>query len=320
MNLYKILAFVLKSILLLSISSQAQNTFKVDSVKVASKPLKVFNVDTLLKLKTQHQIVYMPESLKGIKLHPSYNNGLVDAVYEAYSSHRPLILSPDIVWLTISQGVSIHINQNFDKLKTKLFKSPEPVQLLVRNDSIEIKPQYWTSVINEFAGQTKANTKGDFYNILVPQFSTTTKDITTAYQINLMETYRQAFEYLGESGCGIPTITLEGTKEDWQLIYNQLDNLNQFGLQEWVKELKPVIQEFINTYDQKTNQKFWSSIYKDASEYGAFYVSGWIIKFFPYLTGLDFDSKVVQDKSKGNDENDFTRKVKKNYYLNQIFL
>ncbi|MBL7775710.1 MAG: DUF4419 domain-containing protein, partial [Saprospiraceae bacterium] len=43
---------------------------------------------------------------------PASTNGFLYAVYRAYAEHRPLVLSPDMVWLTILQGFSTHVNLN----------------------------------------------------------------------------------------------------------------------------------------------------------------------------------------------------------------
>jgi hypothetical protein len=40
-----------------------------------------------------------------------------DGIYHAYLEHRPVVLSPDAVWLLISQGFAQHVNANAEKLR-----------------------------------------------------------------------------------------------------------------------------------------------------------------------------------------------------------
>ncbi|MEM1030549.1 MAG: DUF4419 domain-containing protein [Myxococcota bacterium] len=44
-------------------------------------------------------------------------HALVNAVHLAFSQHRPLRLSPDAIWLTISQGFARHIEENAEALR-----------------------------------------------------------------------------------------------------------------------------------------------------------------------------------------------------------
>jgi hypothetical protein len=58
--------------------------------------------------------------------------------------------------------------------------------------------------------------------------------------------------------------------------------LDDLGLSEWKESLIPVLNEFVEAKKGNVNLNFWKDIYKDSKVYNEFYVSGWIIKFFPY--------------------------------------
>lgn len=74
-----------------------------------------------------------------------------------------------------------------------------------------------------------------------------------------------------------------GTPEDWKKIYDQLDAFSKFGLSHWVKELKPVLHEFVLAIEGSPKIEFWQSFYKSAEVYDVDVISGWILKFYPYL-------------------------------------
>jgi hypothetical protein len=227
--------------------------------------------------------MFIPNEHANLQLVNTHYNGLIHTLQYCYDQHRPLVLSPDVIWLAIIQGVSIHVNKNFTKLEKKLFKENKPKTLIARNDSLSFGAEHWENLINQLAQETKSYTNEDYYSFFVPKFSTTSQIQTTAFQITLLNTYKKAFAYVGESGCGIPYIRLIGNKSDWELIYVHLDHLDLIGLTNWKNELKPLLKEFINVYDNKINTLFWQSIYKNMSDYNAFYISGWILKLFPYI-------------------------------------
>ena len=47
---------------------------------------------------------------------------LLAAVGMAFAQHRPLVLSPDAVWLTIAQGVAQHVRLHAEALRSRLVR------------------------------------------------------------------------------------------------------------------------------------------------------------------------------------------------------
>ena len=258
--------------------------FDVSDVKISSKPMADTDALLVFENRIEKEIYTCPEEFENTLLVPVYNNALIEAIQNSFAQHRPLVLSPDIIWLSICQGFSIHVNEKFDSLKKQLFTSDKKKELLVRNDALVTgKAAAWKELIHSLSAEIQKNTKKDAYSMVVQQFSTTTDIEKTAYEITLMESFKKAFSYTAESGCGIPRITLKGKREDWEKIYNEVDKLRDYGLSEWVDNLKPLLKEFVNVFDNKINKKFWQGLYKESSDYGATTVSGWCIKLFPYL-------------------------------------
>jgi hypothetical protein len=55
-------------------------------------------------------------------------NGFVAAVAMSYNFHLPLILSPDDIWITVLQGLRVHMNQQKEKEFFKLtFKDMDKI-------------------------------------------------------------------------------------------------------------------------------------------------------------------------------------------------
>lgn len=276
-----------ENLILEDTSTVNEITFAVDSVEIARELLTTYPIKRILTNQFSLPINYIPTAHDSLNLAPIHGNGLIWTLQECYDKHRPLILTPDAIWLTICQGVSLHVNQHFDSLQGVLFNENKPDEIIARNDSLANDADQWANLVNDISDQTIAYTNADIHDFFVPEYSTTNSATKMVYQINLLETYEKAFTYVGESGCGIPSIKLEGYKKDWVAIYNQLDQLDVFGLSNWKDNLKPIIKEFIATYDGEINTAFWKDIYKNATEYNGFYISGWIIKFFPYIKVKD---------------------------------
>jgi len=260
--------------------------FNVSPVEIAKEFLVADSSFKIFEDKLGKELLFVPNEHSNLQLVKAYNNVFIQTLELCYDQHRPLILTPDAIWLVISQGASIHINENYKKLEKDIFKKNKPKELLIRNDSLEYGSKHWENLISSLANETSKYTKESYYSFFVPQFSTTTQVIKTSYQINLLHSYKKAFTYVGESGCGIPYIRLTGSKADWEQIYSNLQKLNKIGLSDWREELEPIIKEFINVFDNQINSEFWGNIYKNMMNYNEFYISGWVIKFFPYLEGM----------------------------------
>ena len=82
--------------------------------------------------------------------------------------------------------------------------------------------------------------------------------------------------------CGIPSVTLEGEKSDWERLLARLDKLDSFGEEPkaWAAMLRPILTRFVRAFDGKPDIKFWSRVchyHSDGS--GPTYLSGWITAF-----------------------------------------
>jgi hypothetical protein len=83
--------------------------------------------------------------------------------------------------------------------------------------------------------------------------------------------------------CGIPSITLEGTTQDWIEIVKNFRRFRTYGLQWWIDKLEPILKQFAYASSGKVDQDFWQNIYKLQGGSGGPYITGWILKFFPYI-------------------------------------
>ncbi len=282
--------------------------FDVDNVKIAEDYRKENDIQTTIR----REAYFIPEEHRTEQLVYIHCCNLPNAVMTAYKEHRPLALSPDEIWLTICQGMSIHINENFKRLKHKIYKGKVSQQLTVENNKLGLYDPAWQELVDSMATKTSNYTGTLFYDAFVPQFSTTTPTIKTAYQITLLGAQQKAFDYVAITACGIPYITLLGTTEDWKLIKTKLSILDQLGMKKWKASLEPIIDQFICASEGKADIEFWQHIYKDKrDEYDAYAISGWIHKLYPYI--IDIDHKNFKQSYKPNPF--LEKKLKSDDYL-----
>jgi len=259
-------------------------TFEICKISEPKKLLSVVEFKILVQNKYEDKLYFFDPSQLKLKVVENPMNGFVYAIHTAFSEHRPLTLKPDDIWLCIVQGLSIHINHNYEKYGSKIVNFKGKKQLVMRNDELGETAEAWGSLIDSFSAKASGFLKNDFATKVIPQFTTTSRSSNIAYKVTLLETVHKSFEYIGMTGCGIPRITLHGRKEDWQNIKNRLQILDAFDMQYWHKELDSVVNQFIAVYDKKQNNEFWKNIYKlTGEEYEPSFVSGWVVKLFPYL-------------------------------------
>ncbi|RIB26887.1 hypothetical protein C2G38_1896745, partial [Gigaspora rosea] len=222
------------------------------------------------------------------------SNGFAAAIIHAYNYHQHLRLSPDDIWLTISQGVSRHINYNDGKFRRNFVKHEgQETVSIVGDDILSFNPNEntlegnWPEAVNRLVRETdKRVEKIDLAQFLECDFSTTTSSSLTASRIVLLDMVKAYFKYNIGFCCGIPKVTLEGTLEDWTKLQEKVIKLRNLNLELdfWLDRLEPVIWKLVYTYRGEIDEDFWSKIINMQcyGSGGQAKINGWIAAFFPY--------------------------------------
>ena len=90
------------------------------------------------------------------------------------------------------------------------------------------------------------------------------------------------FDYKIILQCGIPSVTLEGEKSDWERLLTRLDKLDSFGEEPkvWAALLRPILTRFVRAFDGEPDVEFWSRVcHYHRYGSGTSYLSGWITAF-----------------------------------------
>ncbi|MEM8891397.1 MAG: DUF4419 domain-containing protein, partial [Bacteroidota bacterium] len=240
-----------------------------------------------------------PQTLADFGSHP-----FLGSLYSAYADHRPVILSPDMIWLLILQGFSRHVNYNTALLSELLGLAKEKVELIVERQSEFLEGGYevWEEAILEFEQALRGHMGDTFMDKLLPDFSTTRHKEYIAGMISVMDSLKPFFTYTIEvCVCGIPSISLEGKQADWVKLKQKALALKQYELDWWIDDLAPILDQFIAAFSGSIDKDFWRNIFKihlpqmcgDSEK-----IDGWITHFFPYnRKGVRRAGEVITDIS-----------------------
>jgi hypothetical protein len=216
-------------------------------------------------------------------LEPDGVHPLLSAIGRAFAEHRPLVLSPDVVWLTIAQGVAQHIRLHVEELRPRLVNHPGRKRLTVTLDGpMPTDANSWAQAVETFGKLLGSESRpaADFEC----DFSTSTDVERIAGRIVMLDAYSPYFTYILRCVCGIPSITLTGTAGDWRKIRDRVPVIADLGLADWCRSLTPITEQFARAASGDVDVAFWRRIYNPADAYGGEIITGWAARLYPYLT------------------------------------
>lgn len=167
-------------------------------------------------------------------------NGLINAFLLAYNNHLPLRLKPDDIHLALQMVCSTALNNRGGQ-----------------GPKIALQAKMVHFDFHEFTNQMHRNIRecmeaadsrsGTMLDALQCQYSTTTKLITAVSMAITMNTFQCYFSYSIMLGCGIPSIIMEGTREDWELLHQRYQILKivfMDDLKSWFAKADPIFDMF----------------------------------------------------------------------------
>ena len=211
-------------------------------------------------------------------------NGFVYTVIEAYNNHRGLIVRPDDVWLAIMTQFSFFVNGHAEALR-KVFVAHEGKRELVVESGGNRYAMDTASMVHRMTALMEEQIADpSLCEWVMPNFTTTTPVDKTTCAIVMMGMMKDYFAYKFNLRCGIPKVTLEGEKKDWETILHRLEHLKKYGIQTiaWYHLLRPVLSRFVTAYDHPThadNLDFWNKAAHRELGSGPQWLSGWITAF-----------------------------------------
>jgi hypothetical protein len=235
------------------------------------------------------------------RLHPA--NPLIAALRLAYERHYPVVISPDVFWLMIAQGLARHVRLNAEDLRDRFVGHCGQKDLVVkRDDFVKGSPENpWPEVFGEFSEPIRAHIGPEKHELFVADFSTTTPTAKAAMEIVLFDAMQPYFRYITSMLCGIPSVVLEGTPEDWYRMVERVQRFTEFGLSWWVGRLVPVLRTIAESADGRDHRSFWQGMISKGTFCGQPLVGGWVQYLFPYLKNVSNPASFVVADSMNED-------------------
>jgi hypothetical protein len=262
-------------------------TFAVHDVAPATDRLPTCKTHEAIRQRSNGPIEsccdYSADCVALVRCHP-----LLAAVHLAFSQHRPLVLSPDMIWITIAQGVAQHVANHSEALRPLMVHHHHHQGKLeitvVRRDFIPGSPENpWPEVFSTFSEAIRQHSNEDVHRLFLADFSTTGAVERAVSEVVLMDAFQPYFLFALWCVCGIPGITLEGTVDDWRHLRVKIEGLKRFGLDEWLEHLRPICDQFEFAAEGDVDLPHWRNIYKLEQAYGGDLINGWIGQLFPYV-------------------------------------
>lgn len=210
----------------------------------------------------------------------------IATIHFAFSSHRPLVLTPDIFWLLIMQGLAQHVNANSEELRHMFVDHKGKRELSIRRDDfVKGSPENpWNEAVAEFSDQIRALIGEANYARIMAHFSTTGPVEKTVFEMTLMNVMKSYIDLTMHTLCGIPEVILEGTAEDWQTLPGRAAAIGEaYDLDWWTNLIVPILERIARNAAGADDPELWKNIYKMNSMSGGPYVTGWITDFVPYV-------------------------------------
>ena len=233
---------------------------------------------------------------------------LIRGLMLAYENHYPITVSPDMILILFLQGYSRFMEKYSEKFRNQYVNFEGKKELSVKRNGItpeKATSEIWQGIVDEFTTKIKESVGEDIISNLESNFTTTKPVHLTTSQLSIMSSMKQYFTYkVVMCVCGISSIKLEGSLEDWQKIKKKFEFLSkkEFGLNWWTESLIPIINKIIETkiyYSQNKDinyelRTFWKDMIrlKKGWVYEPTVIDGWIVKFIPNLS--EEEPKVFQ--------------------------
>lgn len=218
-------------------------------------------------------------------------NGFVETVLHAFQHDMHLELRPDNVWHAIMSQFSFYINAHSEELRLVFVNHSGQKHL-----KLDITPYtIWDAdvghVSSRMAGLVKQNLADpDLADWLLPEFSTTLESDRVITAMMLLGAMKKYFRYTMVSGCGFPSVTLHGDREDWVDLTARAKRFAYgFGTEAeaWSVPLVRVLEMMVTSFDRPDTDEirdFWMSAChvdkaKGSGRGGYHRLSGWLTIF-----------------------------------------
>lgn len=237
-------------------------------------------------------------------------NGLINAALTAWNKHHNLVLRPDDIWTAILSQLGFYINKNTEQLRAHFVAHDGKRQITV-TQVCTIETADFGSFATLMADSIGDNvTDPTLKDWILPSFSTTTKRDVIVASVLFMGAMQQYFEYFFDCAtCGIPAVTLLGSRQDWEAIQARIHKLKEWGgeAEVYYSMLAPILKYIILSFRDPAAEAvvaFWRTMisYRGPEQMSGGdpeSVTGWITGLFTWNTDGAMRIEVKNRRARG---------------------
>jgi len=261
-------------------------SFPVANVTPATDPLPVRSLRASLEETLRSKVIVCEDAALQV-IETSDFHPLIASAALAFKHHHSLVLCPDIIWITILQGVAQHIRNHASELRHRLVQHETKIELVVDSElgGLPATDAEMLGLVSAFLDRMIRHLPPDKRFLLGVEFSTTTDAARIASCVTFMDAMQPYFDYIFAIICGIPSVVLEGMTGDWELLHSKVQALHEsdLNLSWWTKHLLPLIDHFVRASRGDVDTGHWRNLCKVIERYGVDDLNGWLLKFVPYV-------------------------------------
>ena len=117
----------------------------------------------------------------------------------AYKNHRPVTISPDIIWLLIIQAFAHHVSANAESLRPMFVNFDGQKELVVDRQDLDFytmqSEDYEREIFPDFVQKISEFTGKNIIDTMTPNFTTTTTVSLAVGQLSIMSAMKNYFKY-----------------------------------------------------------------------------------------------------------------------------
>lgn len=201
------------------------------------------------------KLVSVHEDLDGPIIHNSYLNYL----NVAWGSHLGIVLSPDVVWYTLVSELAQVVKADPEAYRSHFTPYQGKTEILVN-----ATPQ---GVIDMSAlmDALRALVPGGLTELFLPEFSTNDRRAKLALSAAFADVASPYYSY-AMIICGIPSVRMTGTQEDWQKLCWNWDRLSGFvfpSLRTWTYRVSKLLDRLADQF-RKPDPRFMKMIFTES--------------------------------------------------------
>ena len=209
------------------------------------------------------------------------NHGLFGLLSHAYTYHAPVVMNPTDVWILIISQLKTIIKENAEEYRHLFTESDDKTEISVPSNSFHELPV--NLVIDKLNEYLKFDT-----NLVRTKFSTDT-DIANEVKDHLLLDMSSPFFSYTMFMCGIPSIKLGGTVDDWQLLENNFIELNKLFYSNtnedyicWQSSVLHIVSQLLEASKGNYDVAFFEDIYtqQNIGSGNELQINGWITNLF----------------------------------------